>query len=400
MRKVQPQCLVVALVLAGSACGSNDAAPPGDQADGAAEVADAPDSADVGDIADSSDGGLDPLDADGADGADRPDAGDGIAETNEASDTADSDVANGPSWRWERVGDLPSVLQEHSALTLDGAIYLLGGFENLTLVSAVRTWSPESETFGAGPDLPRALHHLNAAAADGRLWVLGSLEGFNFAATADSWVLDPDAAAPAWSPVSAMPSSRRRGSASVAVVVDDVYVLGGFRGGAVAECDVYRTGLDRWDALPPLPEARDHAGAATIDGKVYLVGGRQGAIGSVEADLWRLDPDDTEAGWVALNPMPTARGGIAVGVVAGPAGAPRLVVVGGEGNTAAESGVFAQVEAYDPATDTWASLPPMPAPRHGMQAAGLGSRLFVPGGADVEAFGATKRFDVLSFVAE
>jgi N-acetylneuraminic acid mutarotase len=392
MRRVQPHCLIIVFVLAGSACGSSDAAP--DDADSADSVADAADSADLGDTGDSFDAGLDQV---GTDTVDVPDAGDGTSDT---SDTSDSDATNGPSWGWERVGDLPTVLQEHSVLALDGGLYLLGGFENLTLVSAVRTWSPESETFGAGPDLPRPLHHLNAAAADRRLWVLGSLEGFNFSATADSWVLDPDAATPAWLPVSAMPSSRRRGSASMAVVGTDVYVLGGFRGGAVAECDVYRTGLDRWDALPPLPEARDHAGAASIDGKVYLVGGRQGAIGSVEADLWRFDPNDAEAGWVAMSPMPTARGGIAVGVVAGLGGAPRLVVVGGEGNAAADSGVFAQVEAYDPATDTWESLPPMPAPRHGMQAVGIGSRLFVPGGADVEAFGATKRFDVLRFVVE
>jgi len=281
-------------------------------------------------------------------------------------------------------------------LALDGTIYLLGGFQNLTLVSAVRAWTPQTEAFALAPELPRALHHLNAAAADGRIWVLGSLEGFNFAATGDGWVLDPGAVTPAWTQVASMPSARRRGSAAVGVVGTDVYLLGGFRGGAVAECDVYRTAEDRWDALPSLPGARDHAGAVAIDGRVYLVGGRQGAIGSVEANLWRLDPADTGAGWVALSPMPTARGGIAVGVVAGPGGG-RLVVVGGEGNPAAESGVFPQVESYDPATDTWESLPPMPAPRHGMQAVGIGSRLFVPGGADVEAFGATKHFDVLRF---
>ncbi|MEO7092518.1 MAG: kelch repeat-containing protein, partial [Polyangiales bacterium] len=70
---------------------------------------------------------------------------------------------------------------------------------------------------------------------------------------------------------------------------------------------------------------------------------------------------------------------------------------GGERNTAAGSrGVFAQVEAYDPRTDSWDSLAPMPTPRHGMGAAAWDGRLYIPGGADQEAAGAVAVHEVLT----
>jgi N-acetylneuraminic acid mutarotase len=75
----------------------------------------------------------------------------------------------------------------------------------------------------------------------------------------------------------------------------------------------------------------------------------------------------------------------------------RFVVVGGEGNAAAASGVFDDVEAYDPATDAWDVLEPMLTPRHGTGAAELNGKLYVPGGATQQAFGAVDTNEVYVF---
>jgi hypothetical protein len=72
----------------------------------------------------------------------------------------------------------------------------------------------------------------------------------------------------------------------------------------------------------------------------------------------------------------------------------QILVVGGEGNPDAANGVFPQAELYDPARDRWSTLEPMPTPRHGTGGAGLGNRLYVPGGADVMAFGAVDTVEV------
>jgi N-acetylneuraminic acid mutarotase len=88
--------------------------------------------------------------------------------------------------------------------------------------------------------------------------------------------------------------------------------------------------------------------------------------------------------------MITARAGTGCGVVGG-----RLVVVGGEG-AATATGVFSEVEAYDPASDSWESLTPMPTPRHGMAAAVWDGALHVPGGARSAGFGAVATHEVLT----
>jgi len=71
-----------------------------------------------------------------------------------------------------------------------------------------------------------------------------------------------------------------------------------------------------------------------------------------------------------------ARGGLAGAVLAG-----RLYVFGGEGNKERSSGVFPDIDAYDPSTNTWEKLAPMFAPRHGYGAATLNGRIYLAGGA-------------------
>ena len=42
--------------------------------------------------------------------------------------------------------------------------------------------------------------------------------------------------------------------------------------------------------------------------------------------------------------------------------------------------MFAQNEAYDPATDSWTTMAPMPTPRHGTGAAVVGNAIYITAG--------------------
>ena len=90
--------------------------------------------------------------------------------------------------------------------------------------------------------------------------------------------------------------------------------------------------------------------------------------------------------------MPTSRGGCAGAVLR-----ERLHVFGGEGNPDAASGVFSNAEAYDPGSDAWTVLPDMPVPRHGYGAAVLDDRLYLPGGATRQSFGAVADVEVFFY---
>ena len=59
-----------------------------------------------------------------------------------------------------------------------------------------------------------------------------------------------------------------------------------------------------------------------------------------------------------------------------------IVVIG-----LAISGVFSENESYDAITATWRSELPMATPRHGIGAAAISGRIFIPAGATVAGFG-------------
>jgi N-acetylneuraminic acid mutarotase len=137
--------------------------------------------------------------------------------------------------------------------------------------------------------------------------------------------------------------------------------------------------------------ARDHLAAGVVNGRIFVAGGRDGRT-STMAVLEEYDPATRT--WTERAAMPTGRSGIAGAGLDG-----RFYVFGGEGNRSQPQGMFDNVEAYDPAQNAWTRLPPMATPRHGINAAVIGSRIYLPGGATVEGFGVTpvnEAFEVTS----
>ena len=88
-----------------------------------------------------------------------------------------------------------------------------------------------------------------------------------------------------------------------------------------------------------------------------------------EAEPVAPAPVAASEGWQAGAAMPTARSEMRVAVVDG-----IFYVPGGFGG-------LTSFEAYDPASDNWTTLAPMPEPAHHMMATGHGGKVFVFGGA-------------------
>jgi N-acetylneuraminic acid mutarotase len=258
-------------------------------------------------------------------------------------------------------------------------VWVLGGFDARgAAVRTVEVYDPASDSWRRGPDLPVPLHHANVAVTEGKLYVVGFLVS-SFVASGRAFMHDP--AEDGWRELASMPDGTQRGAASVAVLGGEIFVAGGFRDRAVADFSAYDPASDSWRTLPPLPRRADHVVAGAIDGLLYVAGGRSGGIEGHSASLLAFDPERMT--WTDRAPMPTSRGGGASAVVNG-----RLYVFGGEGNAADPSGIFGQVESYDPVTDDWTSLPSMPVRRHGTGAATIGGVIYIPGGASEQGFGA------------
>ena len=284
---------------------------------------------------------------------------------------------------WEPRALMPAPRQETAVVTLGDEVVVLGGILiDLEIVDTVEAYSLDDDSWRSLPPLPMRMHHVNAAVVDDKIIVAGALTGFDFAGNQTVVVFDP--VTDTWEPRAAMPPGTERGGAGVAVLDDAVYVVGGYSSGSArSEFSRYLVDEDRWEELPRLPQLRDHVLAFASDNRIFVVGGRQGAISSHTAQTLTFDVDTNE--WTEVAPMPTSRAGAAGALCCDG----RFYVVGGEGDASNAAGVFVQTEAYDPQRDSWERLAPMRTPRHGMGASCVGNTLVVPGGAEVEAFGAS-----------
>ena len=280
-------------------------------------------------------------------------------------------------------------IQEVAVVALNGAIYVIGGFDaQARVVNRVSRFDPMTGAWTAVADLPARMHHANATVVDGRIWVLGFCVGLDFGSDRRGFIYDP--ADDSWAPGPSLPEGFSRGAAGTVAIGSTIYIVGGFSSGAgYPFVHAYDTVAEAWTRLPDLPTDRDHMAIGAIDGKIVVAGGRAVSIASHADRVDIFDPGIGE--WTRGAPMPTSRGGGAAAVVGG-----ELFVIGGEGNGDVGSGVFSQVEAYDLAADSWRSLDPMPNPRHGMWAAAIDGRIYVPGGADRQAFGAVDTHEVLT----
>jgi cytochrome c peroxidase len=161
-------------------------------------------------------------------------------------------------------------------------------------------------------------------------------------------------------------------------LIDDdrpLFVLGGARGAAPEDTDAVlehhqlmntvgsANDLAGGATLPPLLGGRRDFGTATLpDGRVYLIGGRSGTgagsvMGSTDAVL-EFDP--------RLNAV-RARSSTgftlrhSLGAAAVPtAGGPRIYAIGGYVSTGPAALPVTLVQEYNPATDTWRTVAPLP----------------------------------------
>jgi N-acetylneuraminic acid mutarotase len=172
----------------------------------------------------------------------------------------------------------------------------------------------------------------------------------------------------AWARAASMPTER--GEVGAATVDGKIYVVGAYSGATDAN-EVYDPAADRWQTLAPLPRGLNHVCAVGLGSSLYILGGFDPTTGNRPVDTtYAYDPPtDT---WSPRAPMPTPRGALACAAIG-----ETIYAIGGAG----PAGDTGAAEAYDPTTDTWqANLAPMPTPREHLASAVLDGRIHVIGG--------------------
>ena len=143
--------------------------------------------------------------------------------------------------------------------------------------------------------------------------------------------------------------------AMAATLGDRIYVMGGFEFGRPT-ARVFSLGVNdsAWVEHSPMPAARAAGGAVTLSGRIWIVGG-VGASGEWIRDIWRWNGT---AQWAqGLAPLPTPRDHLAVATYEG-----RICAAGGNGGERA-------FECYAPVRNEWTKLPDLRKPVIGARAA-------------------------------
>jgi N-acetylneuraminic acid mutarotase len=158
---------------------------------------------------------------------------------------------------------------------------------------------------------------------------------------------------------------------AVGELAGKIYVLGGYPATRQTKntVQVYDPVEDRWELTTPMPIPLNHNMAASVRGKLYMIGGQltDAGSGNFSDRVFEYDPNTRQ--WTERARMPTARGG-GVAVVVDE----KIYVAGGRPPRGADFAV------YDPATDTWLTLPDMPTQRNHLSGAAVNGKVYIIGG--------------------
>jgi len=300
---------------------------------------------------------------------------------------------------WTKKAPLPVAIAEIGVGEVEGKIYIVGGSEKKGLNPPTASsnynmmYNPATDTWQERAPLPRNLGHVGVAELGGKLYAIGGFTG-DVHMHPQSLVIVYDPKTDRWSELQPLPSPR--GSVAVAALDGKIHAFGGrtsekvvkrstphapdmFIGiGTVTTHDIYDPDKDEWSQSMPLPgPPRDHMGIAVLGKKIHVFGGR---INDFSDLLDRHDVYDPKANtWTLASPLPRPRSAGAFTVLNG-----LLIYAGGEctpGGEISTPNAFEDVDAYDPKTDTWVHLTPLPQGRHAFGAATVAGIAYFAGGA-------------------
>ena len=303
--------------------------------------------------------------------------------------------------KWTKLAPFPDPSEELLGASAGGKMYVFCGLAPAWVPKGlVYEYDPASDKWAKKKPMALPSHHVAFAELKGKIYAFG---GF---------VLPPKGQPPAWVPIdnaweydpandswkALAPMPTKRGSPVAVAVGDKIYVIGGAVPGpgqpavhparphtSVGTVEEYDPATNTWRARAPMPTPRNHAVGGAINGKIYVASGRVGAafisggssnIGVIEA----YDPA-SDSWSQGLARMAQARSAGAGAVYGG-----KLYITGGEFQDPGTMATYRSLEAYDPVTNTWQTLAPMPVSRHGLAGAVVGNWLHMVSG-DVQSAG-------------
>jgi hypothetical protein len=178
---------------------------------------------------------------------------------------------------------------------------------------------------------------------------------------------------PTWQIVAPMPTPRYRLAAASLANGTHYYAIGGFGGAnwneALDANERYDTCSNQWQEMAPMPTPRGNIAAAAIGSKIYVAGGYANELRLDTLEIYDVPSDS----WSSGASLPEPISGAATAAWNG-----KLYLFGG---TRPGGVVSSTTYVYDPSTDQWTEISPMPGGARAFAvAATLNDKIYVVGG--------------------
>jgi N-acetylneuraminic acid mutarotase len=277
---------------------------------------------------------------------------------------------------WSAAALLASKRATGSGAAAGGQLYVFGGFYDSAAHATTEgdRYDPGTNAWSLLADLPQPITHAGVAVDGGAVYLAGGFVGDGLSQVTGR-VLRYDTAADTWSDLPPLPEAR--GAGALVRLGRQLHFFGGLDAALTDRGDHWVFDLDAgtgWTDAAPLPNPRNHLGYADLGGLAYAVGG-QHLLDETSANQAEVDAYDPGSdSWTVVAPLPVPTGHIHTStfVLNG-----RLVIAGGETNGGQ---YLADVREYDPAGNTWVALPALSLPLQAAAVKTLAGQLVVAGG--------------------
>jgi len=273
---------------------------------------------------------------------------------------------------WTEKANMLTARTYFYSCVINDTIYAIGGGSNPadSITSSVETYDHLLDTWTLKTNLPEARMGFAAGVVDGKIYIIGGMANQETKST----VLMYDPVTDSVKTKAPMPTARF--ALAAAVVDGKIYAIGGVTGNfePTSIVEMYDPATDTWEAKASMPIENNNIAASEVDGKIYVIGGQKAGGSEVGLQSVLIYDPDTDS-WSQKSSMHVRRWAPSSSVMDG-----KIYVIGGEKGIEDGWPGLNSVEMYDPATDSWTPMAPMPTPRRGHSSSVLDQKIYVMGG--------------------
>lgn len=276
------------------------------------------------------------------------------------------------SQSWTVMADMPHQEKFCGAAVIDDVIYVVGGYDNAGNISAnTYAYHPATNTWETKAPMNHPRGEFVLVAIKGQLYAMG---GYNYSGVINS-VEQYNPFTDTWTDKAPMITARSQFSGAYVQGSGSpkIYTTCGFPS-SFTNLEVYDITTDSWSTNTPMPYGViQNNGATTMNGKLYVIGGKNYSSSTTYANTYVYTPSTDS--WAAAPDMPVTRFG-------GPAVALNHKIYYLGGSTSVLTPTFNTNYCFDSATQTWSASLPLISQRSSAAAVAYGGSIYLFGGTD------------------